>query len=355
MCSSHRAMDMYSGLLGVGGIMESFGGGGGGAAPAEGGGDPGPAPSYSTGYAGGSVDAGAPFAGMYDASLVPRPEDAGTGFKDVQVHPDFHENRGSQPGQVGYTGKVDVMPIPQNSDGDVKLPPGMTGPSARGDIGYYKDANGNEQEGVNLQAQTLSYTDGFDVKQGETGKQHYGLELAGPNAFARAQANENDTEIGMEGTGASIALSESTTDAASDTDSSTRVGLSEGIGMGFRLHHGDADHDGRKEYGFGFDAGPLSFDTKSEDPLRTALSYGTLGMSNLLLGEPDPEKQENLTENVAEDIKAVPEHVMEAVEEAPKVVEEMVEKAPEMVQEILSDVGDAVSDGLGAVGSLLGL
>jgi len=55
--------------------LESFGGGGGG----DGG--------------GGSVDAGAPFAGMYDASLVPGPEDLGTGFKNVKIDPDFHEKR----------------------------------------------------------------------------------------------------------------------------------------------------------------------------------------------------------------------------------------------------------------------
>lgn len=51
---------------------------------------------------------------------------------------------------------------------------------------------------------------------------------------------------------------------------SMRVGGSLGAGASGRIHHGDADGDGLHEFGFGFDAGPLSFDMKSEDILGDA-------------------------------------------------------------------------------------
>src|SRR4029079_11016265 len=57
----------------------------------------------------------------------------------------------------------------------------------------------------------------------------------------------------------------------SDKDESVRLGLSEGAGMAGRLHWGDKDKDGHREYGFGADVGPFSFDIKSEDPLRTLI------------------------------------------------------------------------------------
>jgi hypothetical protein len=51
-----------------------------------------------------------------------------------------------------------------------------------------------------------------------------------------------------------------------NSEESVRAGLSLGGGFSSRLHWGDTDKDGAREYGFGFDAGPVSFDYKSEDP-----------------------------------------------------------------------------------------
>jgi hypothetical protein len=66
-------------------------------------------------------------------------------------------------------------------------------------------------------------------------------------------------------------------------DESVRIGGSIGMGYAGRLHWGDKDGDGSAEYGFGFDAGPLSLDLKSEDPLRSIAKYATpYGMDGLL-------------------------------------------------------------------------
>jgi hypothetical protein len=43
-----------------------------------------------------------------------------------------------------------------------------------------------------------------------------------------------------------------------------RIGGSLGVGAAGRVHYGDADGDGVREYGFGFDIGPVSADVKSE-------------------------------------------------------------------------------------------
>lgn len=65
-------------------------------------------------------------------------------------------------------------------------------------------------------------------------------------------------------------------------DSSMRFGMGAGAGMGARLHWGDSDRDGQREYGFGFDGGLFSLDYKSEDPIRSALA----GVYGGLLGDP---------------------------------------------------------------------
>jgi hypothetical protein len=56
----------------------------------------------------------------------------------------------------------------------------------------------------------------------------------------------------------------------SDRDETARVGLSAGPGFAGRVHFTDDDNDGNPEIGIGADAGFLTFDVKSEDPLRMA-------------------------------------------------------------------------------------
>ncbi len=81
-------------------------------------------------------------------------------------------------------------------------------------------------------------------------------------------------------------------------DEQIRSGLGLTMGAAGRAHWGDKDKDGLREYGFGFDFGPLSFDMKTEDPLMTALKNplmggGVLGWAADLLQDDD--ESTNLT------------------------------------------------------------
>jgi hypothetical protein len=57
--------------------------------------------------------------------------------------------------------------------------------------------------------------------------------------------------------------------AASTSEDTMRMGLSGGLSAGVRAHWSDSDGDGYNEWGFGFDAGPVTFDYQTEDPLRS--------------------------------------------------------------------------------------
>jgi hypothetical protein len=59
-----------------------------------------------------------------------------------------------------------------------------------------------------------------------------------------------------------------------DTDEYNKIGLSEGVGAAVRGNWGDTDGDGLREYGGGFDVGPVSVDMRTEDPLRAAVRHG---------------------------------------------------------------------------------
>jgi hypothetical protein len=303
--------------------------------------------------------AGDLFAGMYD----PRPPIVGTGG----MHFDGEAHGNKLPN--GQTGGYGTSFEQTQSDGSkVSLPPGMTGPGGRADFGYYTDANGQGHVGANAQAQTVSYQNGFDIKGEGKRNTHVGFDAAGPNAWARSSASGNDFEMGAEANAGSIGFGQTTTDPNSDTDSAEHIGLSEGLGAAFRIHDSDADHDGNREYGFGFDAGPVSFDAKSEDPVREALGLAIpFGLGNVLLPGSDqkPGQEGNLTrqlgDEIAKDAEKVPEkaleiakNVEETVEKTPEVVLETIEKAPEALENAASDVGATVSKGLGAVGSFLG-
>ncbi len=73
-------------------------------------------------------------------------------------------------------------------------------------------------------------------------------------------------------------------------DSEGRIGLAAGVGAAGRLHWADSDGDGNREYGFGADIGPLTFDVKSEDPVADFIPG--MGMVRSLTGS------ENLTNSI---------------------------------------------------------
>jgi Domain of unknown function (DUF4157) len=109
----------------------------------------------------------------------------------------------------------------------------------------------------------------------------FGADIGAFTAGAEANASP-DTGFAV-GASANIlegSISGGRQDKNSTTDEWARFGLSAGEGGAARGYWGDADNDGHREYGFGFDAGPVSFDVKTEDPLRTlgrSLAPGLMG------------------------------------------------------------------------------
>lgn len=83
-------------------------------------------------------------------------------------------------------------------------------------------------------------------------------------------------------------------------DQEGRFGLGEGVGAAGRLHWEDADGDGRREYGFGADIGPVSFDIKTEDPLMTLAKATPIGW----LADAIAPEDFNLTESVGNGLSA---------------------------------------------------
>ena len=104
-------------------------------------------------------------------------------------------------------------------------------------------------------------------------------DAAAGTASAEASINDDSISVGAQanvGEG-SLTLGTSGTKRAdgsdSDLDQTFRFGVSEGGGLAGRIHFGDADHDGNPEIGVGADVGFVSFDVKTEDPLRTGIAF----------------------------------------------------------------------------------
>jgi hypothetical protein len=96
-----------------------------------------------------------------------------------------------------------------------------------------------------------------------------GLEVDAVNANAEASLNpDTGFSLGAQATLGGVALSGGIQDKDSNRDFWGRFGVSEGVGAALRGHWADADGDGYREFGFGADIGPISFDVKSEDPLK---------------------------------------------------------------------------------------
>lgn len=90
------------------------------------------------------------------------------------------------------------------------------------------------------------------------------------SANAAVKEDKDGVRAGLQGTviGGAVRIGEANPHDAQDEQ--VRVGLSYGAGLEGRLHWSDKDKDGHREYGFGVNVGPLSFDLKSETPLFTA-------------------------------------------------------------------------------------
>lgn len=147
----------------------------------------------------------------------------------------------------------------------------------------------------------------------------------------------------------------------SDLDQTTRVGVSEGEGFAVRVHYGDDDHDGNPEFGGGFDAGPVSFDVKSEDPLRTGIGLvlnAPLGPM-AMLGQGAMTEMlgtQNLTKQVIGDTgqalaqaKQLAGAAQQGVSDAIDGAEALASEAAEQVGEAAGQVAEQVADAAGEV------
>ncbi len=147
---------------------------------------------------------------------------------------------------------------------------------ARGQLGAWDDGQGGTRYGAGGNAGVAN----FSINEG-------GLvsgQAEALTASAEASWGDSGATLGAQATlvGGSMTFGNET--AASNTDESVRLGLSEGVGLAGRLHWGDKDKDGQAMYGLGADFGPFSFDIKSEDPLRT-LARTAMGPMGSMVGD----------------------------------------------------------------------
>lgn len=138
-----------------------------------------------------------------------------------------------------------------NSD-DPAVTSGAGALFVNGGIGAFNDINGERTWGFGAQGGLYK----GDVKRNDA---NMGAELGIGTAQAGLLVNKKTASLGLQANGAELAANNIGTQ-----EHNLRFGLSAGEGFGGRLHYGDADKDGVREMGFGFDLGPASFDMRSE-------------------------------------------------------------------------------------------
>jgi hypothetical protein len=144
------------------------------------------------------------------------------------------------------------------------------------DLGHYRDSDGNNAYGLNANANTLRMTgtENFGPANGPGG--FLGWEFGGPEAGVNASASTSTAQVG--GYAGYLSGAGTIGTRGTETDESVRLGGYWGVGGAGRIHYGDSDRDGNREYGFGFDAGPILFDYKTEDPLHSAANIASFGL-----------------------------------------------------------------------------
>jgi hypothetical protein len=160
-------------------------------------------------------------------------------------------------------------------------------------IGHWRDMDDQEYYGIRVHGGVLT----------GNGNQGPGGGLAGDGGILDFDAGVyDDGSTFSMGAQASVVEAagelQTASDQEQDTDSSLRVGGSEGPGFAFRFHHGDSDGDEVPEYGIGVDAGPVSVDLTSEvfssgnvEGLGRRAWRGAQSFLPGLLGHPDEEEE----------------------------------------------------------------
>jgi hypothetical protein len=98
------------------------------------------------------------------------------------------------------------------------------------------------------------------------------IEGSALSAEADASVGKDGASGGAQASLGDVAVTQGRLSNKRADDLQERFGVSAGVGGAGRLHWSDEDRDGVREYGFGFDAGPISLDFKSEklDPVVEA-------------------------------------------------------------------------------------
>ncbi len=198
------------------------------------------------------------------AGVGSRPE--GDGYSTPWLYSGFNPSAdGSYP--MGYSGGFGLGRLSA---------PGNTTTLGTFDVnlGGYADPDGGTRYGLGASAGVAKGQ--YDIPQiinsffpGTIDKSNIlNLDVGLGTASADASINpDTGFSLGAQANIAEAAITAGTT-GTGDSDKTSRFGLSEGVGAALRGHWGDRDKDGLREYGFGFDAGPVSVDLKTEDPLR---------------------------------------------------------------------------------------
>ena len=97
---------------------------------------------------------------------------------------------------------------------------------------------------------------------------YVGGEVGAGTASGGAYIGEESAQIGAEAN-----LIEGSVAVGTEANH-VQIGGAVGVGFGGRAHYGDADEDGTGELGFGVDAGPVSFDVRTEAPHAVANKAG---------------------------------------------------------------------------------
>jgi len=156
------------------------------------------------------------------------------------------------------------------------------GPNYNYGSGSFLDPDGKQTYGVQGAVGTRKFSaeQSFSLANGtpqKGGPEWYiGGDMSGPDANAAITANDSTLQLGMQANYGSASATIGTR-GTGNQDRSFRFGLSHGAGAAARLHYGDEDKDGRREYGFGFDYGPVAMDFKTEDPLGDLWRGATAG------------------------------------------------------------------------------
>jgi hypothetical protein len=164
----------------------------------------------------------------------------------------------------------------------------------------------------------------------------------GISVGAQANVAEGSVTLGTSGT-----KREDGSD--SDQDQTFRFGVSEGVGLAGRVHFGDEDGDHNPEFGVGADFGVVSFDVKTEDPLRTGAALMNPTASVLpLAGQILDDNPSNMTKDVMQaTVGATPEDGLNAgrglVNSAKEAVAGAEEQVAEGVKGLVSGVTDLVT------------